>query len=186
MPLLACAGAVVLAALLPVLGFVPFHFQFYSTVVEHYLYLAMLGPALALTWALRRFDGVVARVACAAMLVALATRAWSQTWVWHDSLSMFAPHTPTLRYLLADELLHDGDDGEAAAAQCRAGLLDNPRHSGLLYDMGRALEREGRLDLAAMALATAVHQKPDFGAARAELLQARAEQALLETASGLR
>ncbi len=41
--------------LLPVLGLVKFDFQFYSTVADHYLYLPMLGVALAagsaLTWA---------------------------------------------------------------------------------------------------------------------------------------
>src|SRR5205814_4354239 len=51
--LLAAAGIFCLA-LLPVLGFVPFDFQETSTVASHYLYLAMLGPALALAIALRR------------------------------------------------------------------------------------------------------------------------------------
>jgi hypothetical protein len=36
-----------LAALLPVLGLNPFHFQFFSTVADHYMVLAMLGPAIA-------------------------------------------------------------------------------------------------------------------------------------------
>ena len=31
---------------LPVLGFVPFDFQIYSTVADHYLYLPMLGVGI--------------------------------------------------------------------------------------------------------------------------------------------
>src|SRR5207237_1334575 len=48
---LALAG--ILVALLfvsPVLGLVPFHFQAFSTVADHYLYPAMLGVALVAAW----------------------------------------------------------------------------------------------------------------------------------------
>jgi tetratricopeptide (TPR) repeat protein len=38
------------AALGPMLGLLPFHYQYYSTVADHYLYLAMLGPALVAGW----------------------------------------------------------------------------------------------------------------------------------------
>jgi tetratricopeptide (TPR) repeat protein len=42
------AGALVsVAALLPVLGLIPFDFQFFSTVADHYMVLAMLGPSIA-------------------------------------------------------------------------------------------------------------------------------------------
>jgi len=47
-PHLALAFAVFLVALLPVSGLIPFAYQQYSTVADRYLYLAMLGPALAL------------------------------------------------------------------------------------------------------------------------------------------
>jgi len=41
-------GALIsVTALLPVLGFNAFHFQFFSTVADHYMVLAMLGPAIA-------------------------------------------------------------------------------------------------------------------------------------------
>ena len=42
------AGALVsVAALLPVLGLIPFDFQFFSTVADHYMVLAVLGPSIA-------------------------------------------------------------------------------------------------------------------------------------------
>jgi len=50
-----CAGALIfVAALIPVLGFVPFKFQLHSTVGDHYTYFAMLGPALILAWGLSK------------------------------------------------------------------------------------------------------------------------------------
>lgn len=49
------AAALLLAAgVAPVLGFSRFDFQTISTVADHYLYLALLGPALAGAWLLSR------------------------------------------------------------------------------------------------------------------------------------
>ena len=58
-----CRGAalgalIALAALLPVLGLVPFTFQEWSTVADRYMYLAMLGAALAVGTLLARLPGV--------------------------------------------------------------------------------------------------------------------------------
>jgi hypothetical protein len=47
-PWLLVGALVSVAALLPVLGLNAFHFQFFSTVADHYMVLAMLGPAIAL------------------------------------------------------------------------------------------------------------------------------------------
>lgn len=69
-------GAVVFAAgLLPVLGFVPFAFQYHSTVGDHYAYPAMLGPALAAAWGLARLRQEAARRAAGAVC-AVAGAAW--------------------------------------------------------------------------------------------------------------
>jgi len=43
-------------ALLPVLGFVPFNHQNFSTVADRYTYLAMLGPAFLVALSVRRFS----------------------------------------------------------------------------------------------------------------------------------
>jgi len=86
------AGAVVFAAgLLPVLGFVPFAFQYHSTVGDHYAYLAMLGPALAAAWGLSRLRRDVAKRAAAAVGAVVAC-AWValcviQLGYWSDPLT---------------------------------------------------------------------------------------------------
>ncbi len=52
LPWLAATTGVFVVGLLPVLGLIAFSFQRYSTVADRYVYLAMLGPALALAWGL--------------------------------------------------------------------------------------------------------------------------------------
>jgi tetratricopeptide (TPR) repeat protein len=75
------------AALLPVLGLVPFNYQFFSTVADHYVYLAMLGPALIFAWALTRIDarhsGAAACVAGVALLL-LGVLSFAQLRFWRD------------------------------------------------------------------------------------------------------
>src|SRR5213076_192323 len=71
-PLLAAAGLVFLVGLLPVLGLVPFLMQYYSTVTDHYLYLPMLGVALAVAWAMSRYERRWLRVAAAVVLAIFA------------------------------------------------------------------------------------------------------------------
>jgi tetratricopeptide (TPR) repeat protein len=82
------AAAWWLAALLPVLGLVPFEYQNISTVADRYQYVAMLGPALALG-AL-----VAARPrwwpAVAVVLVAAGAAGARQASFWHDTERLFA------------------------------------------------------------------------------------------------
>jgi tetratricopeptide (TPR) repeat protein len=86
------AGAVVfVAALLPVLGFTTFTFQYHSTVGDHYAYLAMLGPALAVAWGLARLRRERARQIAAGACV-LAAVVWTalsvrQLGYWRDPVT---------------------------------------------------------------------------------------------------
>ena len=98
LPSLAAGAAVFVAALLPVLGFVSFDFQGYSTTADHYLYLAMLGPAIMLAGLLTKAaeTGVstatakrALTLAVSGLLIALAIRATLQTWHWADSQRLF-------------------------------------------------------------------------------------------------
>ncbi len=49
-PWLMASAGIFVVGVLPVSGLVPFTFQYISTVADRYLYLSMLGPALALAW----------------------------------------------------------------------------------------------------------------------------------------
>ena len=76
--------------LLPVLGFARFMFQIHSTVSDHYLYLPMLGIALAVAGAISTRPSA-AVIACAgAGIVALSLVSVNQIGYWRDSESLYA------------------------------------------------------------------------------------------------
>jgi Flp pilus assembly protein TadD len=86
-PWLGAAGLIFVAALLPVLGFVPFMYQVHSTVGDHYVYVAMLGPALALAWALGRVDPrrwTSAAAGVGVILMLLGALSFAQLGHWRD------------------------------------------------------------------------------------------------------
>ena len=86
-PWLASAGLFV-AAILPVLGLVPFSYQTYSTVADRYVYLAMLGPAIALSfWLSRRNGAGLALVGL--LLTCCGVMSLVQATYWKDSKTLF-------------------------------------------------------------------------------------------------
>jgi protein O-mannosyl-transferase len=88
--LLIAAGLAVMAvALLPVLGLVPFDFQSYSTTADHYLYFAMLGPAIVVAAVVQRWMKRAVIGAVVVWVLFLAGKSHLQSWVWHDSQSLF-------------------------------------------------------------------------------------------------
>jgi hypothetical protein len=90
-PLLA-AWLLLIAGVLPVLGLSTFDFEMISTVADHYLYLALIGPALAVAWALTRVasDAKWPRnIACIALAL-FTVRSAEQSRYWQDSRTMFS------------------------------------------------------------------------------------------------
>jgi len=89
-PLIALGFAIVLAGLLPVLGFVPFKGQNFSTVADRYMYVPLAGVALIVsslvmrTTMNRRWWLLAVSVLCS--LAVLNVR--YQT-VWHDDLTLW-------------------------------------------------------------------------------------------------
>jgi hypothetical protein len=95
------SGLLFAAALMPVLGLTPFAFQTVSTVTDHYLYVAMLGPALLLAWImvelgkLPKSETTSVRYGSPvtiAFLCVLAFAARAQASHWEDSRSLLC-HT---------------------------------------------------------------------------------------------
>jgi hypothetical protein len=133
-------GAVLLflLALLPVLGFTPFQFQHFSTVADHYLYLAMFGVALAVASLIAsRPSPVVVRVA-AVVLALLAIRTIVQAGYWRDDAALFT-HT----------------------------LAVNPRSFLAHNNLGEALESANRLPEALDHYQRAIELYPEYPGARA-------------------
>ncbi|HEX2972937.1 MAG TPA: tetratricopeptide repeat protein [Tepidisphaeraceae bacterium] len=91
-PLLIVAGFIFVIGLVPVLGLVPFEFQGYSTVSDHYLYLPMLGIALAAAWATGRIHTRAGIAACCVVVMALGIRSFLQAKHWATDEELWA-HT---------------------------------------------------------------------------------------------
>lgn len=86
-PCLVTGAMVFVAALLPVLGFIPFMFQTISTVADRYLYLAMLAPALLFSRYLCRHGDQRTVTMATILLMLLALRSADQLRYWHDSMT---------------------------------------------------------------------------------------------------
>ena len=87
---LVCAALVMLAGLLPVSGLTRFMFQIHSTVADHYMYLPMLGPAMALAWLVDRYaNRPAAATIVAAGLCLFAVLSVIQLGTWRNSIALF-------------------------------------------------------------------------------------------------
>ena len=86
--LVGAAAVMFVGPLLPVLGLVPFVFQYISTVADRYAYLALLGPAVGLGLWLRG-RGPRAYLAVCALLAVLAAVSGAQSRVWADEVTLF-------------------------------------------------------------------------------------------------
>jgi tetratricopeptide (TPR) repeat protein len=90
---LTCWG-IWLIGLLPVLGLVPFAYQYYSTVADRYAYLSMLGPALALALGLPDFHpdsrsrGILWS-GTAVFILAWGCLSWRQAETWRNDEALY-------------------------------------------------------------------------------------------------
>lgn len=76
-------------ALLPVLGLIPFGYQARSTVADRYAYLALIGPAFALTAAYVRWPKPITTIACSVILVILGWLTHEQVKLWLNDSTLF-------------------------------------------------------------------------------------------------
>lgn len=83
------AAGVYVAGLLPVLGFVPFAFQFTSTVADRYVFLSMVGPAAAFAWLLARYWRPPILMASGLVILLLAFASFRQAHIWRDQGTLF-------------------------------------------------------------------------------------------------
>jgi Tfp pilus assembly protein PilF len=133
-PGLLLAGGVFVAGMAPVLGFIPFMFQAYSTVADRYVYLAMVGVALGGGWCIQHYGRRYSVWIAVTLLVCLlAGRSIEQVHIWRDTMSLL---THALRV--------------------------NPRSAMSHNNLGLTFAKEGRLDAALTSFQTAVQLRPDL------------------------
>jgi hypothetical protein len=162
---LLAGGAIFVAALLPVLGLVPFEFQAKSTVGDHYLYLPMLGVSLVFATILSRIEWRIAGVAATVILLACGVRSWLATWPWQNSQALFT-HTLAVnpRSAIAENnlLVMAMDAGRADEALRRATRLKElaPDDPVTYFNLGSALAVAHRYDDAAEVYHQAIARWP--------------------------
>jgi protein O-mannosyl-transferase len=164
-PLVAAGAGVFVVALLPVLGLVPFDFQEYSTVADHYLYLPMLGVALIAAQVVVASRPAFVVSAGIVIIAALAVLSFGQSGVWRDSGTLFAHqvdvngeswlgHNNLAQALAADGRLDDAEPLVRRSIELRA---DNPQS---LLILGQILMEKGQVDEAVRVTAHAVRLRP--------------------------
>jgi len=170
----AAGGLILLIGVLPVLGLVRFDFQNFSTVADHYLYLAMLGPALALAWLLSLRPTPLTLGVTGAVLLMLAARTFNQTQYWRDSQALFR-HALTVNpssfvsYNNLAAAAVDAGQYDEAIDLCRLAIALNPWYPPAYLTRGDAFRQSGRGDLAIAAYRTTLQFLPDNGPALMDL-----------------
>jgi hypothetical protein len=175
-PVVSFAIALVLLALAPVSGLVPFGFQNYSTVADRYFYLPMVGVALIAAWTIaqipsRRWAGF----GTAAIVVALVFLNVGQQPVWSSDLTLWrhavdvSPGSAEAQFGFGSALAAAGDDRDAVAHYQRS-ISIRPSDPDVFFNLGNA---ERRLDDPAGAIAAyreAARLDPRHIGSRANLL----------------
>jgi tetratricopeptide (TPR) repeat protein len=131
------AALVFVVALTPVLGFVRFGFQFISQVADHYVYLSMLGAALAVAWLISRRPTATSLAAGCLVVFALGARSMGQASVWRSDFTLF-----------------------------EHAIEVNPDSSSAWYHLGFAQRAAGHDAAAISSLETAIRLDPDYWEAR--------------------
>lgn len=161
---LACALLFTLA-LLPVSGLIPFTYQGISTVADRYLYLAMVGPALALTYFLLHYHPRPLLLLLLLLLTALGARSSIQLRQWHDSETFYTRTIATSPWSwfawnnYGRHLENSGRLPEAERAY-RQALRINPFYARAYSNLGNLLEEQGRDQEALAAFQQAMRIAP--------------------------
>jgi protein O-mannosyl-transferase len=174
--LLPCGWAIFLSSIGPVLGFIPFGFQQFSTVADHYLYVPLLGVSLMVAGVLARSSHIPkSRFIAVAVLVCLGVLSFQQARLWRSTESLFV-HTLKVNprsYLgcnaIADEHLHAGRYDEAIGWAAKSLSID-PDYLNARITLGLATSQNGDMKGAMAQYESALARNPSTVGNRARLV----------------
>jgi protein O-mannosyl-transferase len=160
-PVLVACGVIFLAGCLPVLGFTPAMFQYFSMTADHYLYLSLFGPALALAWLLSVRPNILLKLATVAALIVLIALSVHQGTYWQNDSALFT-HAIEVNPSSYIGYLNLGADSERAGDYSAAiGLFEsaariNPEYAMIWGNLGSALDKLGKTQDAIAATRRAI------------------------------
>jgi protein O-mannosyl-transferase len=150
-PVLLAAGLIFVAGCLPVLGFTPALFQFYSTTADHYLYVSMLGPALAVAWLLSVRPRLWLRATTSMLLLACIALTIRQGRYWQNDITLFSHETDVnprsaIGYINLGTTFDRMRDFSDAIALLKSATLVAPEYSLCWSDLAAAQSDANQLD----------------------------------------
>ena len=151
LPWLGAAVAVFVAALLPVLGLVPFAFQYYSNVADHYVYPAMLGPAIGLALIYGRLPSSGRRILVPLAIVGLLALSFVQASYWKDDVTLYSRTISVnpgsfMAHNDMGQILEERGKLEDALLHYRAAARASPGSLDAAVNIGNVLDKEGKYD----------------------------------------
>jgi tetratricopeptide (TPR) repeat protein len=188
--LLASVGIVVVATL-PVLGLVPFKFEHYSLVADRYLYVAMLGAALAACFILARVPKPrIAKIVAGVLLAFLAAASFVQTSYWQNTVTLYLhtlevnPRSEVAYAGLADRAVRQAErtdpaqrsEAYALAEQWASKSIEcQPKQEDAYITLGTVLHRENHRDESIAMFRKSLAMEPDNAMALNDLATVLAE-----------
>ena len=163
-----------LLPLLPILGLVPFSFQFYSTVADRYAYLSLLGPALFIAICINNRQSAKLLTIMLLYSAFLGALAYRQTTIWVNSQTLLthclqvAPRSWGAKASLGFAASAQGRNSEAISYFVQA-LGEPTLHPYKCNDYGLALGELKDLKGAEFAFLKALKTDPTYGDAWSNL-----------------
>jgi Flp pilus assembly protein TadD len=163
--------ALLVLGVLPTLGLIPFNFQVVSTVSDHYLYLAMLGPALAFAMVICQSPVRFAQAVVLVLLPAMVVMTLLQLPQWARGEAFFPAtleHNPTSwksRHNYACTLDAQGKLPEALK-EFEEAIRLRPTNAEAHNDMALTLLKMGRRQDAIIEFQRSLQIRATSGAAR--------------------
>ena len=168
--------AIFVAAIVPMLGFVPYYTMEVTTVSGRFLYLALLGAGLALAWFLgnQRVPSLFRVGLCVVLLVFFTTLTIQQLPHWSDTYNLASaqiainPNDAASQTNYGIVLASTGHQAEAVS-YFRAAVAIKPDDAIYQYHLGTALEDSGDIPSAEEPLVKSVRLNPRFALAQIRL-----------------
>jgi len=159
------SALIMLVVLAPNCGIVPFTFQYYSTVADRYMYLAMIGPALALAEivALNRWKPLL--VIPLALLATCGVLTWQRASLWKNTFTLMKHDAGVNPYsiIIVDDLglcYEKKGEFDTAIMWYKLPIKKHLNNARAYYCLGHAYDQKGEIQEAERNYVTCLQYAP--------------------------